>query len=128
MERQRFDNALASAKDQMVRNVEVVCVLFLLTVSLNLNSSASKSVSLPTHHRLLKLSVTVLYDTGYVLNGLLFYSDSTVIVSLSNHNDPPHTLSSSQPPVSALNTTSLEKSFQSPFYHAGNDRFLYIRP
>lgn len=44
IERQKFDNALASPNDQMVPSVQVVCVLFLLTVSLNLNSAASKSV------------------------------------------------------------------------------------
>lgn len=89
MERQKFDNALASAKDQMVRNVEVVCVLFLLTVSLNLNSEASKSVSPPSPRHLPKLSVIVLYDTSSVLNGVLSFSGSTVIVSQSNHKDPP---------------------------------------
>lgn len=118
IEQQKFDNALASAKDQMVQNVQVVCVLFLLTVSLNLNTAAPKNVSPPPN--LLKLSVIVLYDTGSVFNGLLFFSDPTVIVSRSNHMTPP---------VSAQDTTSLEKKASSRLLcHAGKDKFLYIRP
>lgn len=36
---------------------------------------------------LLKLSMIVLYDAGNVVYGLLFFSDSTVIVSQSDHKD-----------------------------------------
>lgn len=82
--KQEFDNALASPKDQMIQNVQVVFVLFLLTVSSNLNSAASKSVIFP---RLLKLSILVLYDAGNVVYGLLYFSDSTVRASQSSHKD-----------------------------------------
>lgn len=122
MERQKFDNALASPKDQMVQSVQVVGVLFLLTVSLNLNSAASKSVIFSPSSEAQYVSALWCRRRG------LWSAFFQWFYSYSFTEQPQGFFFPAL--VSALNTTSLGKSKKLPvtFEHAGKDRFLYIRP